>query len=358
MVMDGSNAARGGLRSGDVLLSYGEEQLGAPEDLGPAIQQVAEASKDTSRSVPVTVWRDGKTLDTAVDPGKLGVRPSPQPAPEAVRSKRRLDTVLERTRGATFEPLPGTRLEVEAIANLFAGEDADQPILLLGSDASEHRLDELATSGDLGRYRHIHLATHALMDDEMAMRSALILSQEDQENALDRILEGKEVYDGRLTAEQIVRTWKLNADLVTLSGCATALGKESGGEGFLGFSQALFVAGAKSLVLSLWDVEDTPTMLLMRRFYENLLGRFDEPRPVGGQTYEPGTPLPKVDALREAKLWLRELTWDQLMQLETEDRIEASRGRAQTMMVSTSATDRPFEHPHFWAAFILMGDPD
>jgi CHAT domain-containing protein len=196
------------------------------------------------------------------------------------------------------------------------------------------------------------------MDHEVAMRSALILSQEDQDDAVERVLEGKEVYDGRLTAEQIVRTWKLNADLVTLSGCATALGKESGGEGFLGFSQALFVAGARSLVLSLWDVEDTPSMLLMRRFYENLLGRFDEPRHVADETFAAGTPLHKVDALREAKIWLRELTWDQLMQLEREECLDTSRGRAEVMMVSTSATDRPYEHPHYWAAFILMGDPD
>jgi CHAT domain-containing protein len=195
------------------------------------------------------------------------------------------------------------------------------------------------------------------MDDQVAMRSALILSQERQDDALERVLEGKEVYDGRLTAEQIVRTWKLNADLVTLSGCETALGKASGGEGFLGFSQALFVAGARSLVLSLWEVEDTPTMLLMRRFYENLLGRFHEPRRVSGQVYEPGSPLPKVYALREAKIWLRELTWDALMELEGGGDADAPSSVAE-MMVAAAGSDRLYEHPHYWAAFILMGDPD
>jgi hypothetical protein len=359
MVMDGGNAARGGLRSGDVLLSYGEEQLGASEDLGPAIEQFAEASEDTSRSVPVRVWRDGETLDAAVAPGKLGVSPSPEPAPEAVRSKRRLDSVLEQTRGRTFEPLPGSRLEVEAIANLFATQaDEAAPTLLLGTEASERRLDELATSGDLERYRHIHLATHAVMDNEQAMRSALILSQE-PDDALERVLEDREVYDGRLTAEQIVRTWELNADLVTLSGCATALGKASGGEGFLGFSQALFVAGARSLLLSLWEVEDTPTMLLMRRFYENLLGRFEEPRQVSDHVYDPGTPLPKVDALREAKEWLRRLTWDDVGDLVAELGGGGTRGpAAEEMAVVAGDSDYPYEHPHYWAAFILMGNPD
>jgi CHAT domain-containing protein/tetratricopeptide (TPR) repeat protein len=357
MVMDGSNAARGGVQSGDVLLSYGDDALGSADELGPAIQRAAEGTEDSSRSIPVRVWRDGETLDVAVAPGELGVSPSSQSAREAVRARRRLDSVLEQTRGETFEPLPGSRLEVEAIANLFAdGAGETAPTLLLGPEASERRLDELATSGELAQYRHIHLATHALMDDEVAMRSALILSQETGD-ALERVLEGQEVYDSRLTAEQIVRTWKLNADLVTLSGCETALGKASGGEGFLGFSQALFVAGARSLVLSLWEVEDTPTMLLMRRFYENLLGKFDEPRLVSGQTYRPGAPLPKVDALREAKTWLRELTWDELMELEAAGD-PAAPGPEAEKMVTAGGSDRLYEHPHYWAAFILMGNPD
>jgi tetratricopeptide (TPR) repeat protein len=358
MVMDGSNAARGGLRSGDVLLSYGEKQLGTAEDLAPAIEQVAEATEDTSRSVPVRVWREGETLDAAVAPGKLGVSPNPQPAPEAVRAKRHLDSILDQTRGRTFEPLPGSRLEVEAIAGLFSAEaDEAAPTLLLGTDASERRLDALATSGELGRYRHIHLATHAVMDDERAMRSALILSRETGD-ALERVLEGREVYDGRLTAEQIVRRWKLNADLVTLSGCETALGRASGGEGFLGFSQALFVAGARSLVLSLWEVEDTPTMLLMKRFYENLLGRFKEPRRVSGQTYQPGSPMPKVDALREARAWLRELTWDDVADLVAELGGRTRGPAPEDLAVVAGDSDYPYEHPHYWAAFILMGNPD
>jgi CHAT domain-containing protein/Flp pilus assembly protein TadD len=359
MVMDGSNAARGGLRSGDVILSYGDDQLGSADDLGPAIEQVAEATEDSSSSVRVRVWREGETLDVTVTPGDLGVNPSSQPAPEAVRSRQRLDSVLEQTRGTTFEPLPGSRLEVEAIAELFAAEAEEAtPTLLLGPEASERRLGELATSGDLGRYRHIHLATHAVMDDEVAMRSALILSEDPDDDALERALEGKEVYDGRLTAEQIVRTWKLNADLVTLSGCETALGKASGGEGFLGFSQALFVAGARSLVLSLWEVDDTPTMLLMKRFYENLLGRFEEPRRVADQTYAPGTPLSKVDALREAKIWLRELTWDDVGDLVAE-LSGGTRGRAaEDLAVVAGDSEYPYEHPHYWAAFILMGNPD
>ena len=67
-------------------------------------------------------------------------------------------------------------------------------------------------------------------------------------------------------------TWRLNAELVTPSACQSGLGRQSGGEGYLGFSQALFLAGAKSIVLSLWNVDDATTALFMRRFYQNLLG--------------------------------------------------------------------------------------
>jgi CHAT domain-containing protein len=108
--------------------------------------------------------------------------------------------------------------------------------------------------------------------------------------------------DGRVTAEQMVRTWDLDADLVVLSACESGLGRYAGGEGYLGFAQALFVKGARSLVLSQWRVDDKATSLLMARFYRDLLGQ------------RPGLsrPMPKAEALHEAKEWLRHLTTDEV----------------------------------------------
>ena len=117
-----------------------------------------------------------------------------------------------------------------------------------------------------------------------------------------------------------------DAELVTLSACETALGAESGGEGYIGFAHALFQAGARSLLLSLWQVEDRATALLMGRFYENLLGAFDDDR--NGTAREP---LPKAAALREAERWLRDFTDEK--------------------------GNRPYEHPYYWSAFILIGEP-
>ena len=369
MVAPESNALRSGLQEGDVLLSYGGSELGGPDELGPAIQQAQKQESDTGEesedksTVPISVWREGETLELAVAPGKLGVRPAQQPAPEAILTQRRLDEVMSSTRSASFNPIPHTRGEVETIAGMFTpakgeAETGDQSLILLGSEASEQRLHALAEADELKKYRYLHLATHGVMDDNIAMNSAMILSQDNLPDAFEQAVAGEEIYDGRLTAEQIVRTWKLDADLVALSGCETALGEDSGGEGFLGFSQALFVAGARSLVLSLWKVDDTATMLLMTRFYQNMLGRYVEVRSIPDHEYSAGTPMPKAEALREAKMWLRSLTSDQLAELELEATGSEDRGTIRRSEPEAKPTaHHPYEDPQFWASFILIGDP-
>jgi hypothetical protein len=342
-VLRDSNADRNGLQDGDVLLSYDGRPLAGPEALGPAI---AGSAEESGKRIALGVWRDGDTLDVEVDPGKLGLRPAKQPAPAALSTMNRLDNALRDSRGATYEALPHTRREVEAIGRLFGGEQTEaKPLVLLGAEATEQRLQGLAAANKLKEYRYLHLATHGEMDDRLAMRSALILAQHRLPDSFEQVLSGEEIFDGRLTGDQVIRTWRLDAELVTLSGCRTALGKEAGGEGYLGFSQALFAAGARSLLLSLWQVEDRATMLLMQRFYENLLGRFSMPRQVAGRKYAPGTALPKAEALREAKQWLRGLT----------------AAEAATLLSPSPAqvgdpTARPFAAPRYWAAFILLGE--
>jgi CHAT domain-containing protein len=257
-----------------------------------------------------------------------------QPAPVALVAQRAADEVLRRTRGPAPVSLPHSRAEVEAIARLF-----DRPTLLLGSDASEQRLDDLAADDALRRFDILHLATHGVLDDRVALHSALLLARDRlPDDPVARVLAGQEVYDGTLTAEQILRTWRLDAELVTLSACQSGLGKPGGGEGYLGFSQALFLAGARSLVLSLWKVDDQATQLLMTRFYENLLGR---------RAGLEG-PLPKAEALREAKEWLRDLTVVKAAAL--------TRSEPRPPVRAAAATHR-YDHPYYWAAFILVGDP-
>ena len=161
-------------------------------------------------------------------------------------------------------------------------------------------------------------------------------------------------HDGRVTAAQMC-TWRLDADLVTLSACETGIGQPVAGEGHLGFSQALLQAGARSLLLSLWPVDDNATRLLMVRFYENYLGAFDAERAVAGVTYRTGDRLPAADALAEAKSWLRGLTIADVRALEREaGDVRGLRKRP----AAAPQTDghRPYQAPYFWASFVLIGD--
>jgi CHAT domain-containing protein len=155
--------------------------------------------------------------------------------------------------------------------------------------------------------------------------------------------------DGAITAGQIVQTWDLDAELVVLSACETGLGKYAGGEGYLGFVQALFVKGARSIVLSQWKVPDHATALLMTRFYANLLGRREGL----------ARPLSKAAALDEAKTWLRALSAAEAeaeMKRLALDPAAASRG--ERTAPAAAVPSRPFEHPYYWAGFILIGNPD
>jgi len=144
---------------------------------------------------------------------------------------------------------------------------------------------------------------------------------------------------------------------VTLSACETALGRDAGGEGFGGFTQALLMSGTRSVCLSLWKVDDTATALLMQRFYANLLGR------------RPGLhgPMPKADALREAKAWLRALRRAEALAVTAELSAGVARGKGakarqpdefRAAIPAGSDNDPPHAPPYFWAAFVLAGDPE
>ena len=126
--------------------------------------------------------------------------------------------------------------------------------------------------------------------------------------------------------------------------------RKRGGEGLLGFSQAILARGSQSLLVSLWPVSDTATSLLMTRFYENWLGK--------GMAGPPQN-VSKADALREAKDWL-----SKLRRKEIEAQIarlpEGARGLKLEPVSDGGlheADDRPFAHPYYWSAFILIGDP-
>jgi CHAT domain-containing protein len=329
-VVRGGNADHSGLQANDVLLCYGGTKLTGAADLTTAL-----AKPGGPGLIAVEVWRAGRMLTVQVGPGSLGVSLSKQTPADAVRGERAFQALMRQTRGPAMTALPGSRREVEAIARLF-----DQPVLLLGSEASEQRLDRLR----LRDYAYLHLATHGVLDPRQAMHSALILAQDALPDPLAQVLAGQKAYDGRLTAGQVLRTWRLDARLVTLSACQSGLGPYRGGEGYVGFAQALLLAGSRGVLLSQWQVDDDATALLMTRFYQNLLGK---------RAGLDG-PLGKAAALAEAKVWLRGLREDEVKQRLA----DFPRGTPRVRLPGRpSGAVHPYGHPYYWAAFILVGDP-
>jgi CHAT domain-containing protein/tetratricopeptide (TPR) repeat protein len=353
LVVPNGNAARARLRADDVLLRYAGGELKQPADLGRLIQQHAQ-----DREVPLTVWRAGQNAERTVAGGPLGVVVARQPAPQALTERHQNDELLARSRGTAddnWPELPGTRAEAAGLRRVCAAAGL-RFRLLADSDASEQQLDRLARSKGPAGYRYLHLATHGDLNDKLPLQSAVILSRDHLPDPRKQLEAGQPVYDGRLTAEKILERWDLHAELVTLSACETALGKYEDGEGFVGFTQALLLSGARSVCLSLWKVDDTATALVMQRFYANLLGQRDGVN----------KPLGKAEALAEAKEWLRGLSMEDAARQAATLTEGVARGKGRKALPalpvakgpSTGQSAKPYAHPYYWAAFVLVGDAD
>jgi CHAT domain-containing protein len=157
------------------------------------------------------------------------------------------------TRGFAFGVLPFSRQEVEGIAKLYPVGSR----VYIGADATEERAKALGKD-----VRYVHFATHGLLDEREPLNSALVLS------IPDKVREGGE--NGLLQTWEIFEQVRLDADLVTLSACNTGMGQELRGEGLIGLTRAFHYAGARSILASLWNVDDLRTMQLMQRFYREL----------------------------------------------------------------------------------------
>jgi CHAT domain-containing protein len=187
--------------------------------------------------------------------------------------------------------LPGSRREAQEIAALVP---STQRLEALDFAASR----ETAMGPELGRYRIVHFASHALLDARHPELSGIVLSLVDRAGQpIPGFLQAHELYNLRLSAE-----------LVVLSGCQTALGKEVRGEGLVGMARAFMYAGAPRVLASLWRVPDLATAELMRRFYRGLLRDH----------------LAPAAALRAAQ--------------------------------ASMARSGPWSDPNAWAGFVLLGD--
>jgi len=190
-------------------------------------------------------------------------------------------------------PVPELEHQVQALRRIYG---AARSKVYLGAAAREESF-----KAEAANYRILHLATHGILNNADPMYSHLLLAQGGAQ--------GRE--DGLLEAWEIMKL-DLRADLAVLSACETARGRVGAGEGVIGLSWALFVAGCPTTVVSQWKVGAAGTTELMLEFHRRLQAKS-----------APG-PLAKAQALREAAL---------------------------------SLTRHPrYRHPFHWAGFVMIGD--
>jgi len=157
---------------------------------------------------------------------------------------------------------------------------------------------ELAMAKDLSNYRYIHFATHGLLNGEHPELSGILLSMVDEHGRPQNgFLKLTEIY-----------SLNLNADLVVLSACQTALGKNIKGEGLVGLTRGFMYAGAARVIASLWKVDDAATAALMGELYKEMFTNGKRP----------------VAALRDAQI--------------------------------TISRKKRWQSPYYWAGFVLQGE--
>jgi CHAT domain-containing protein len=194
-----------------------------------------------------------------------------------------------------LEPLPEAEKQVAALKHLYGPA---QSRVYVGADAREDR-----AKAEAGGYRMLQFATHGVLNDSSPMYSHIVLSQ----------AEGDRNEDGLLEAWEMMNL-DLHADMVVLSACETARGRVGAGEGIIGMSWALFVAGAPTTVVSQWKVESASTTQLMLEFHRNLKAAMQNPK----------SSMTKAKAMQQASIKLLK--------------------------------SGKYSHPFYWAGFVVVGD--
>ena len=254
---------------------------------------------------PVFDRDDSRVMVTKNKPQRQGIAPRSRDSLRAIAdvdnssSTTKLERDVERSagevgmtenRGASIPRLSFSRREADAILALSPNPGALKAVDFEASLAT-------ATSQRLAQYRVIHFATHGLLNTQHPELSGVILSLVDERGVPQ---------DGFLRLNEIYNL-NLPADLVVLSACNSALGKEVRGEGLVGLTRGFMYAGAGGVAASLWKVDDEATAELMKHFYEGMFKRG----------------LTPAAALREAQIAM----WSQ----------------------------KRWHSPYYWAAFVLQG---
>jgi CHAT domain-containing protein len=257
----------------------------------PSATTLAVLRREASgRSAPG--WRVAVLADPVFDrrdPRVLGGSASSGSAPDVVDDA--LTRSMQETGLRRLERLGASRREAQAISTLAGPGESFVALDFLASRA-------VAMGAEVSGARVVHFASHGLLNGRHPELSGVVLSLVDERgHPKDGFLQARDIYKLRLSA-----------DLVVLSACQTALGKDVRGEGLLGLARGFMYAGAPRIVASLWQVPDRATSELMKHFYEGVLKQGLRP----------------AAALRAAQIAIRR--------------------------------EKRWASPYYWAAFTLQGD--
>jgi CHAT domain-containing protein len=188
-----------------------------------------------------------------------------------IESNKKDDEYKTRTflkNGRYINPLPASKDEVINIFNIF-NDNQKTAKVYTHLQANE----QLIKSDEIQNYKIIHLATHGIVNEFKPELSAVLLAQDTTAytDSLNILLGNVAQQNEGFLYQSEIYNLKFNADLVVLSACETGLGKVSKGEGVIGLTRAFLYAGADNLIVSLWQVSDKATQLLMVDFYKNYL---------------------------------------------------------------------------------------
>lgn len=212
-------------------------------DANRYVIEEAAVSYTPSFTVLREMMKQKKRLTTTIARSKLLAIGNP-----SVSNKTSQQTAASR-RDEPLDPLPEAEREVKALAQLYS---AAQSRVYTGAEAREDRI-----KAEANQFSVLHFATHGILNDRAPLYSHLVLSK------------GGNDEDGLFEAWELMEM-ELHADLVVLSACETARGRVGAGEGVIGLSWALFVAGSPTTVVSQWKVDSAATSRLMLEFHKGL----------------------------------------------------------------------------------------
>ncbi len=281
-------------------------------------------------------------VDYDVDPGK----------PQLLTDARQAGLTSRAGPFKAWGPLSGTCTEIANIRDSFEQRFAGSKVTVLRkAKATEATLRERVP-----QHSHLHLATHGFFAPKEiksalapapnekflpgdlfqhqgvtgwhpGLLSGLVLAGANQNSELDKD-------DGILTALEVAPLDMSNVELAVLSACETGLGEVAGGEGLLSLQRAFQTAGARTVVASLWRVNDTATQMLMTRFYENL---WNKERPTS-----------KLESLRQAQIWM-------LREVPKDPKLMGKLRGVEFVDKDRPPKDEPL-FPKYWAGFVLSCD--